>query len=276
MIDVLVLWVTVVASLIAFFETLQNGASIDAKKATAFWLRVTTLPNNAISWRTQILLIFDSLFDSRLISRKFLFRSFVATLVGILISAVVIWAFTDVKIYTSKIVFEIIIILFAMIINLVPDYFSLVETRMVIGEIQKYNSKKSIVFFCIFDFFLTSAIYFLYLEIFLQSITFMGISGSINEFLTLHGIHGSNPFHGIFFLTAGLGLLSTYLTSIWVWVYSVTGGVFKLISYVGTPLFFLKNRVLDIEKYPFRAMGILSTLIFSFLYMFVIATMVFF
>lgn len=266
MINLFKLWVAIVAMLIAFFEALQNTATEDTKQITALWIKKKSLPDHPGSLRFQILLIFDSLFDSRIVSIKFLCRSLFATLIGISFS-VIIWVI--IYLYTgefdklgAKDPLWSIVILMAIIFNFIPDYFSLIETRMVIGEMQKHNTKASIIFFIIFDFFLTTSIYSLYVTL-VGSLFSVVYTNNYFPLINKHIITG-------LFVALFLGIFSTYLTSIWVWIYSITGIFLRMLSLIGKPFFLLRDKILNVDEFPFRVMGIFSSILFTIFFSLII------
>jgi len=63
----------------------------------------------------------------------------------------------------------------------------------------------------------------------------------------------------------GIWLYSTYFTSVWVWLYALSGLAVRLTQFFGLRVHRLKG-VLDIENKPLRSMGFVSIALVSLLF----------
>ena len=64
----------------------------------------------------------------------------------------------------------------------------------------------------------------------------------------------------------GVYFYSTFFTSIWVWLYALSGFLVKLLRRVFGGITFLKERVFNIEEKPLRSLGYVSVLIVTLIY----------
>lgn len=162
------------------------------------------------------------------------------------------------------------VFMFAVFLNLIPDYFSLLETRYILQFIEGSNSSVKIIFFLIIDLVLTILIFVGVGLILLLGSLFSYYGGiPILEFTKLLFVDnywqeiiwirngGGNQF-GIFFY-------STFLTSIWIWFFGVSYMFLSLIAQSGPAIKLLKY-ILPIEDKPFRSIGIVSGLIALIIY----------
>jgi len=62
---------------------------------------------------------------------------------------------------------------------------------------------------------------------------------------------------------------STFFTSVWVWLYALSGTMVKIANYLGIGIEYFK-RFLDIDKNPFLCIGVVSIIIVSLIYLVVL------
>jgi hypothetical protein len=67
-------------------------------------------------------------------------------------------------------------------------------------------------------------------------------------------------------LSWGIFFYSTYFTSVWVWLYVLSGFVVILGRYLGLGFGFLK-RIFDIDNKPIRSLGYVSILLVTVVYL---------
>lgn len=142
-------------------------------------------------------------------------------------------------------------LLMSLIINPIVDYFSLLETRYFIKRMEKTNRISLWSSFLVVDFIITGIIFFI--VVFIMYLFFDKLS--LNNFYLLI-IDTYRDVFNLSFTNNGLviPLLTTYITSIWLWIYVGSGFFMKFINTSDTGIQFLKSK-LDIEGKPFRSIG---------------------
>ena len=170
---------------------------------------------------------------------------------------------------------------YALVVNLIPDYLSLLQTRLMIGWVKKHGylllvlvidvlatafiflaftlgASLALVNFAMSDFVSTEVLASGF-ELQTQRDAFRaGFIGSVlDDILFMSG--NQNGGLGILFLT-------TFFTSVWLWLYLVaiytSNALCRLSSGVGTLL-----SVIDVETQPFRSLGFVSVLLVSGLFL---------
>jgi hypothetical protein len=136
----------------------------------------------------------------------------------------------------------------------------LIESRYIIGIMSCNYSFFNVIFWLLVDLAVTASIWMIWM------LLFMIIAGSPNSFfdelknavLLLNVRQSSTPSYGIFFYT-------TFFTSIWVWLYAITGLVFKTFEYLGIGLSGFKN-IFNLKAKPLRSMGIMAIIIITIIF----------
>ena len=132
--------------------------------------------------------------------------------------------------------------------NLIPDYVSLLETRWILKLAVRRSSVASIAGLVFRDFFFTFCI------------------GAAWWWFSLELVDGFLPqAYRVVFMASMMGLLSTFLTSVWLWLYAASVLVSRVLLRMDSGVGFLL-RVTDVEKQPFRSMGFVSVIIVSALF----------
>ncbi len=217
--------------------------SIEAKKTLSLWLR----GSYESTWSHHFCDIFDTLFGKRHLSVSCFIRSSVASFLSVL---ALFFLFTHVlgilETRTEENLTLWQVILFGALINIIPDYLSLFETRWVLQRFEKVRSFSGQSLVLLLDTFFTGAIISVFIALFK---IFRGetLLASI-EMVALYSVFS------IFFY-------STFLTSVWAWLYCLTTWVMRVFSRTGL------SSLLDVEKSPMSQIafvGSITILIISF------------
>lgn len=220
------------------------------------WLQGTIPVRINDRWPSTFVDAFDALFGDRLLSVRFAFVSVVSSLVFSTFLLLVwctlcpdeVWRYFMKNLYNAPRLY----ILLVLLVNVIPDSLSNCQSRYILGRlICSLESTKSQSDFRIYlkwlslDFFLTVTISsviiipisFLVYDLLYSKSGMFGLNIIIGDpfdllaFLSLHSTeivikvsddaHSGNyknllPPYGVFFYT-------TFLTSIWLWLYSVSG-----------------------------------------------------
>jgi sulfatase-modifying factor enzyme 1 len=199
--------------------------------------------------------IFDSIFTDKSLSWQFFMRSCLASFFWlIIISALTLslYASSSVLADTEWIKLSIYLVIMGLVLNCIPDYLSLIETRWVLKKMETAKGFK-VLTLLLFDLVASLSIFIVPLLILLAlprggfaeplweftniysldiALSALGYESNLNYFDTLHvflnGIlHKANPTFFLIFVC----LCSTLITSVWVWLYSLAIFFYKLLKF---------------------------------------------
>lgn len=161
--------------------------------------------------------------------------------------------------------------------NTLTDYFSFVETRNILARLGRGTMRDMML--VALDIVLTTAIALLGFAAMavaiLQAGALLGDTGMPMEVAAVGGfnlaaealqnavllIAGRTPVIGATEPATMAMVLSTYATSIWIWVFFAGAILIRAVALAG-PLFHLVGFLVDVESHPFRA----AWLMFAFVY----------
>lgn len=244
---------------------------------------------------------FAALFDQTFGSKHLSWRCFISSSIASIIAVLLIAAFTvgtgalvlESGNYSPRTLFANIVylVLGSLIVNAIPDYISLLETRWLIG---RSDTAKKFAPLLILDSILTTLIMLLWISLlsfllppFLDfpdvsmvwrlpaplvenaffiiplepAPTIQNLWSMLTNYLSMSGqVEGwTGDILGIFFY-------STFFTSLWLWLYAsvtiISLILLRLNSGIGLVL-----RVTDYESQPFRSLGFVSVLLVSGLFL---------
>ena len=218
--------------------------------------------------------LFDCVFDPNKTGRPRFLRSGVASLVALAIISGVWWFFHSQRAGSALeeareywLYYIILVIIFAISINLIGDFISLWETRVVIGRMATAGSKKLQAILLILDLVLTVTIYclgcvlgLLLLEIFVDIDLIDLLPQLFAELFYRGGLTFSNEdmtldLFGIFFYT-------TLFTSVWVWEFMLGITLWPLLRWI-------HGLTVIVDKYPVSVTTVVGGI---FLFLFFIPT----
>ena len=202
-------------TLAAFFFLMTNAAlglmSREKKDTLALWLMGAGTEEN---WSKSFLDLFDSLFGERHLSVRCLFRSCLASLISVsLIWGLMIWTGTLDRVVFGSLGFGNALMI-GIAVNFVADYVSLLETRYLLGRVPRLRKFSAQALVLIVDLVITAAIILLAIWLAQRSGLFVVESADWLSVGLAFSIY-SAPFY------------STFLTSIWTWVYIVSTWVIR-------------------------------------------------
>ncbi|MFX1453072.1 MAG: hypothetical protein ACFFCM_19715 [Promethearchaeota archaeon] len=279
-------WVATIAGIWFLFDKSEETINDETRNKISQWLKNLDLKGPSKNWPDHFLKTFDSIFGKRHFSFKCFFRSCVASYLSANIMFFCIFAFNP-KLFHNVFseIFLVVVLavmswtaIFSPFINFIPDYFSLLESRYTIKLMSLKPSIDRITIFLILDFIFTLSIviitfYFIYLFIINYS-----DPGSINAFkkmgfnkfliftINLQLIDGEqygNSGGIIFFLQPFF--FSTFFTSIWVWLFAISGYTVKFLEYAGYSINHTL-KYLDIDNKPLRSMGLVTIMLVSIIF----------
>ncbi len=268
-------WLTIVGFIWALSLAVEGIASPSAKANVSKWLKHTEIAETFANWAGT----FSSLFDSIFGKRHWAWRCFEASCVASVFSVVTlmilwatvrpqqIWSYLDDPHFWA----HNFGVLFATLwLNFLPDYLSLLETRYAIGLMQRAHSWVRIVLILIADLIATILIAF---SAFLAYLGFWYvIAGREPDFLrwlvydfVSNGIFlDATNYRGVPF---GVWFYSTFFTSVWVWLYGLSGLTYRLVrSHHFTSLIGILKWFLDVDNKPIWSIGVVLLLLLGLIY----------
>lgn len=193
------------------------------------------------TWSKQFCSLFDGVFGERHLSLQCMMRSAIASLVSVgliylLLDQVLgVMAF---RVDTTLQLWQVMV--FAAAINILPDYLSLYETRWILGRFDKARGTLTQLAVLLADAVVSGTIIWIGINLFLLTQSKPAVT--VVEMMAL-------------FSTYAVFFYSTFLTSVWAWLYCASSLLMRL---------FVKwrlNRLLDVENQPFRSVALVSAAI---------------
>ena len=277
-ISLLWLWAILVSAIIAIFRIMEDTATPDAKRKVADWIKsfaAKSVLQTAVESPRWFVEAFDRIFGDRHLTRRCFLRSCVASILAVFVMTFV-WAVLDPASWQRFLSDEgvwilFFILFFALILNLVPDYLSLLETRWILRRVAQAGVKK-LIMLLVLDVIITGGIFVCGVGIISILIDYSeGYPTVVVEFVDymLEFLSASILFRiqgGELQLTPGIFFYSTYFTSIWFYLFVASSIATKLLYSLGR----IGNRVmglLKVEEKPFQSMGLIAvgllTLVFA-------------
>jgi hypothetical protein len=277
-----------VASISAFFWGTEKFLSQDAKDALAKWLLRVDVKGGLSRWPFYFIMIFDRVFGKDHFTWRCFYRSSIASLIAI-IFFLLFWAMKRPNQFDSF-VSEIwhpdfyMFLILCVVMNVIPDYLSLVETRYIIKKIDVANRWYHTITFLLLDIFISMSI-FMIVGIFLLSVAniilifirfpdlteinvndmvrlFIGIFSDRFSNIFVYGIRLDREMKGI---SLGVFFYSTFLTSFWVWLYILACAAARSATHFSVIAEKLRW-LLDVKNHPVAVPGTFAAIITVFFY----------
>ena len=188
------------------------------------------------TWTKQFISFFETVFGDRHFSLRCIIVSATASITTVMLLYILfgpILGLLDTQILDGKPFLEVLAL--GIAINLMADYISLGETRLILKYFQNVHSSMLQFLILLGDFFFSGAI------IFITICFWQYVTG--NDLIGIGEIVGAFTVYSIFFY-------STFLTSAWAWLYWLSTSIMRIFS---------RNlQFLNIEERPFRQLGLIG------------------
>ena len=192
--------------------------------------------------------IFVSLFDATFglypWTKTFLFRSVRISIIAFVTMMMVFFVVNDVN-FNYILNYSWKILLLGIMLNLTPDYISLIESRLIFHHMRGKNLLK-ILILLLLDLILTSLIIslgFLVLVWYYRGHFWSAVQ--VLPKVLLKGFTLDGP--------EGIVIYTTYITSVWVWLYMISVLLMRAQGLL-SPF----RKLLNIKMYPFRSLGLVA------------------
>ena len=273
-------WLGTCATALTLFYFADEASSLQGK-ARARELLDFGWKDTVTRWPSVFIEMFDSIFGKRHFTWKCFWRSCVASLVAVVICTLIyMWMWPDYRPtatdYTVR-HYIMSVLGLAIIVNFIPDYVSLLETRLILRLLSGKRAKWTAMCTALIADFLATAV-ILQLGLFGFAFLVLSLSGETAELYEIGLIERMvytaelftlEPLVGLDGKTLGysLGIFvwSTYFTSVWLWLYA-------LATFAGKLLLPILNRIqkgkkyFDLDNKPYLALGWLSVVIITVLF----------
>ena len=210
----------------------------DRKDDIALWLMGGTTEE---SWSRSFTSLFDAVFGKKHWSMRCVIRSSIASLIAV----VLIWQWIGQGLIGTRLPNDASlgrVLLAALVVNLVADYLSLLETRFLLGQMHRFKTAWQQAVILLVDALLSGLIIWIAIRTYLTSPISGGASGSFPE------IAGIFSIYSVLFY-------STFLTSVWTWGYVLSTWLMRLFTRLRIAHF------LDVVGKPMTILGYAMALI---------------
>jgi hypothetical protein len=243
------------------FDRLETTARPEFREDVAKWLRNVKVSNSNARWPAQFVTAFDRVFGRKHLSWKCFIRSCMMSLIAVFVM-LLLWGGIrrnefQMWIHGGEVGdYMLVIGASSMIVNFIPDYISLLETRILLGIMARVRTWWAI-FCCLFlDLLFTACIP---LSMFGLLAVLGGISpreffrDNLGDIILLSTFEPGVPPAGILFYAA-------FATSVWTWLYALSGMIVKALQLLSGGINFVRGR-LNVEEKPFQVMGYVAMLL---------------
>ncbi|NQY80476.1 MAG: hypothetical protein HRT47_09210 [Candidatus Caenarcaniphilales bacterium] len=247
------------------FMTVEKVVNEKTKNSAVTWLTNNDLSDQYYKdWGSIFLATFDGLFTKKHLSLECFKRSAIISLTTFIF---VFYLFENFKDETATYQLRDLVIMSPLFFtvnifwNILIDYLSLLETRYILRWLIKNTSPLKVTSILLLDLLATGLIYFIGSVLFLLILIF----GYANELVISIINYMTKSFDKdglIIFYILGFFFITTFFTSIYLYLYLISSFTIKNLVKLNPILRFLKER-LAIEKQPFISMGVILVLLIS-------------
>ena len=259
------------ALLWVIFTRLEGVLQPDTRLSIARWVRGTATDAASPSWSMLFVQLFDRVFTDRHLSWRCFWRSCLASFGAALVMAVVAIAANDGFLRSAALPGSVLVqaplfvgvaLFGASVINLVPDYLSLLETRWVLRYLTKTDRAIATGLSLVADAVLTFLIFIVWAVLLT---TLMGgwqddpTAFDVGEQLSILWCVVGMPWGACagdedsIFL--GIYLYTTFVTSLWIWLHLAAKLATRLMLGIRFARGFI-DRHLQLEEKPFTVMAV--------------------
>jgi hypothetical protein len=271
-------WAATTGGVLALFAYAETVVREETRDTVTRWL--TSKPGTQLKeWPSTFSAVFDHVFGERHVSwRCFRVSAFVSIVCCGIMTLIVGSATGDTLKYVgydhdiNKMLVNIVVsVMFVALLNVFPDYVSLLETRLLV-RVMTNASPWVIALILALDAVLTMIIFVTGLWVFYYAMGLFALFVPNGEYawpqppVIYYLIRNAATFwDGKLGSFMGIYLYTTFATSVWLWLFAIIGLVVSLLSGFKSALR-RTARVLDVEKKPLRSMGFLCALLVTLVF----------
>lgn len=267
-------WVTLVGGLISLFGESGKSLTPESRDAVRSWLVDSDPTRRAQQWPTTFRALFESVFTSRHWSWACFGRSALASVSMVALTFLVMVAFGWTTTYqlarlgtTGSVALDVAsTIVFVGAMNIVIDYLSLYQTRRVIGWMTETSAMWRHGALLALDAGLTFLLPLAVLTM-MQAVA-TATSGQLAA-LSATALFVEIPGLILGFLNDApipqAMYISTFVTSIWLWLFVLGGGLLRLFGSVLSQVQWL-SALVNIDEHPVKALGVVLAVVVTALF----------
>lgn len=251
-------WFATIGGIWALFDRAETVAHPKIRERMSDWLTSKT-PIQIANWPAMFASVFDRVFGEKHLSWKCFLRSAIVSALSVGIMSIVVTAIIGTSRWKALISPNPIggVICFAGVVlccNVLPDYVSLLETRLIIRFLSNARVLIHPVFLVV-DAAFTAMIFGISLSLFdyAMKIT-MGVQQ--NDLISMV-VGGATFWNDNHFSMLGIFLYSTFATTVWIWLFVVSGLVVRFLSALGLSIRKI-GTIFNVKEKPLRSMGFVS------------------
>lgn len=276
-------WLGICFGIFWLSEKVEDTVVKDTRKAVSLWILGLEMPQSLPNWSSTFAKVFDRIFGEKHLSWKCFLRSCIASHLSVIILFLLYFGIVvrplalkgQIRLNLAYFVDDNLLLLYMIPLNVVFDYFSLLESRFVIRWIARSSSNIRAFIFLVIDLIVTGFIALLAIWVGLTFLIPLFFSIDMEFYLSIGyvwrtfwaGLRFTNAANTIFPISSfwGVYIHSTLFTSMWVWLYVLSGLIVRLVrpAFGGINWF---KRVFDIENKPLRSLGYVSVLFVTLIY----------
>jgi serine/threonine protein kinase len=280
-------WLLVCGGLVALFQQGEQLMSPEGRAAISAWLLQEHFAERAANWPKAFGKLFDAVFTENHRSWACFWRSALGSVLVVATGILGIYALGDWSpgralaqnnylgiegpVNVSGTVFALMIG-YVVAANVVMDYASLYQTRWILKQMEKSRHRTKYFAYLLVDILLSAAVLVGLLVVFFGPFTAV-----VAELISDQGFTSFSAWLESFWhivtgeIERALGgqarpvsviFASTFLTSVWIWLYMGASLLLRTLHPVLQGLEILK-RVIDVENRPAAAMGLLLAIVMS-------------
>jgi len=250
------------AGVYALFNRADEALNEDTKKSISDWLLNINPTTEPSKWPEQFIEIFDNIFGSKRLSLPFFFKSCIASIFSVTILILIYEIITREVIREFEVNWDFVFTTYIIggMINFIPDYLSLLETRYILGKMKGSRTVLKTAGFLFLDLVVSFLIICgaLWLVGSLAMFSPIGFRHFLYIVTNSLSMTGTEKVFSIFFY-------STFFTSIWIWLYGFSGVCMKGVNRISLIFRWVKG-TLNIANKPLQSLGFCSNLIVLFVY----------
>ena len=270
-------WAGIIGGIWLLFSKAENLVESKIKTDISSWLSNLNPEGKLVNWPTTFASVFDSIFGKKHLSWRCFSMSCIASVLSVLMLTILWWALHPKLFHTVDHTVDkslYIFIILTLCFNIILDYFSLIKTRYIICKYINVNSATNIIVFLFIDLVATAFIFFAGMATIIFIIRYfkdVPADTTLEDLLYVMDIvwAGMNVSgKNIDMYIMGVWFYSTFFTSVWIYLYVISGLIVKAGSFIGI-LASCTRKIFDIDNKPLRSMGYVCIVCVSIIFLIV-------
>jgi hypothetical protein len=254
---------------VGVFKGVESVLADDTKLEIAVWLLGVKVGQRMEPWPDTFAKVFDRVFGKEHLSWKCFLRSSVASCATIGITLLATFAIHNLNWYVAKNILKeapgwLLVVL--LVTNLVPDYISLLKTRLLLRVAQRSRSRSYLMTILVAEFLVTLYIALVAVTYGLSAVlastsSALAVKMLADPTVILKAFNPAELYLSLWLVNepgvAALWLFPPFFTSVWLWLYAGSGFVVKAAQRFDISFGWFISKA-DIEKKPLQSIGLIA------------------